>query len=133
MQRHGDTDETQETEDVPPLAACVKTLPETVQLSLIAGLDDKCLFNFARALKAFEITTTAGFRRRNCRPFSRIGGMRPNRCFRLMRILTNGALTSRPLSQDPRGVGSQFTSRSHPPRQRQPVAATVGTLCQPQN
>ena len=57
MQRHGDTDETQETEDVPPLAACVKTLPEAVQLSLIAGLDDKCLFNFARALKAFEITT----------------------------------------------------------------------------
>lgn len=57
MQRHGDTDDTQETEDVPPLAACVKTLPEAVQLSLIAGLDDKCLFNFARVLKAFEITT----------------------------------------------------------------------------
>ncbi len=56
MQRHGDTDETQETEDVPALAACVKTLPEAVQLSLIPGLDDKCLFNFARALKAFEIT-----------------------------------------------------------------------------
>ena len=57
MQRHGDTDETQETEDVPPLAACVKTLPEAVQLSLNAGLTENCLFTFARALKAFEITT----------------------------------------------------------------------------
>jgi hypothetical protein len=56
MQRNRDIDETQETEDVPPQAACVKTLPEAVKLSLNAGLDDKCLFNFARALKALEIT-----------------------------------------------------------------------------
>ena len=56
-QRHGDSDDTEETEDVPALAACVKTLQEAVQLSLVAGLDEKCLFTFARALKAFEITT----------------------------------------------------------------------------
>jgi hypothetical protein len=52
----GDADDTQETEEVPPLAACVKTLPEAVQLSLDAGLTEKSLFIFARALKAFEIT-----------------------------------------------------------------------------
>jgi len=56
MQRHGDTDGTEETEDVPPLAACVKTLPEAVQLSLKDALNKDCLFKFARALKAFELT-----------------------------------------------------------------------------
>src|SRR6266446_7018242 len=56
-QRDRETDETQETEDVPPLAACVKTLIEAVQLSLKGGLNKDCLFTFARALKAFEITT----------------------------------------------------------------------------
>jgi len=55
-QRHGDTDVTEETEDVPPLAACVKTLPEAVQLSLMDGLNTDCLFVFSRTLKAFEIT-----------------------------------------------------------------------------
>ena len=55
-QRHGDTDETEETEEVPPLAAPVKTLQEAVQISLAAGINDKCLFLFARAIKAFEIT-----------------------------------------------------------------------------
>lgn len=51
------THATQETEDVPPLARCVKTLPEAVQLSLKDGVNERCLFTFARALKAFEITT----------------------------------------------------------------------------
>jgi hypothetical protein len=55
-QRNGETDETQETEEVPPLATSVKTLPEAVQLSLKDGLNKDCLFTFARALKAFEIT-----------------------------------------------------------------------------
>ena len=55
-QRDGETDETQETEDVPPLAASVKTLQEAVQLSLKDGLNKNCLFIFARAIKAFEIT-----------------------------------------------------------------------------
>jgi len=35
----------------------VKTLIEAVQLSLKGGLNKDCLFTFARALKAFEITT----------------------------------------------------------------------------
>lgn len=47
---------TQETEVVPPLATCVKTLPEAVQLSLKDGLNDKTLFIFARALRALEAT-----------------------------------------------------------------------------
>ena len=55
-QSYGDTDGTEETEDVPPLAASVKTLQEAVQLSLKDGLNKDCLFIFARALKAFEIT-----------------------------------------------------------------------------
>lgn len=55
-QRNGDTDETQDTEDVPPLATSVKTLQEAVQLSLKDGLAENCLFIFCRALKAFEIT-----------------------------------------------------------------------------
>ncbi len=55
-QSHGDIEGTQETEDVPPLAASVKTLQEAVQLSLKDGLNKNCLFIFARALKAFEIT-----------------------------------------------------------------------------
>lgn len=56
-QRHGDSDDKQETEDVPPLAASLKTLQEAVQLSLKHGLNKDCLFLFSRALKAFEITT----------------------------------------------------------------------------
>ena len=52
----GETDETQETDEIPLLAACVKTLPEAVQLSLASGINDQCLFTFSRALKAFEIT-----------------------------------------------------------------------------
>ena len=55
-QRHGDSEETEETEEVPPLAASVKTLQEAVQLSLKDGLNKNCLFIFARAIKAFEIT-----------------------------------------------------------------------------
>jgi hypothetical protein len=55
-QSYGDTDVTKETEDVPPLAASVKTLQEAVQLSLKDGLTKDCLFKFARAVKAFEIT-----------------------------------------------------------------------------
>ena len=39
-----------------PLAASIKTLQEAVQLSLKDGLHKDCLFCFARALKAFEIT-----------------------------------------------------------------------------
>ncbi len=56
IQRDRGTHDTQETEDVPPLAACVKTLQEAVQLSLKDGLNKDCLFKFARAIKAFEIT-----------------------------------------------------------------------------
>ena len=62
IKRHRDSDGTQVTEEVPPLAACVKTLPEAVQLSLQAGINDTCLFIFARALKAFEITTNRRLR-----------------------------------------------------------------------
>ena len=54
--RNRETDGTQERDDMPPLAACVKTLQEAVQLSLENGLTDNCLFIFARAIKAFEIT-----------------------------------------------------------------------------
>jgi hypothetical protein len=56
-QSNGDTDDTKDTEDVPPLAASVKTLQEAVQLSLKDGLNKDCLFTYARALKAFEVTT----------------------------------------------------------------------------
>lgn len=55
-QRIGGTDVTHETHEVPPLAARVSALPEAVQRSLQGGLDEQCLFRFARALKAFEIT-----------------------------------------------------------------------------
>lgn len=55
-QSDGDADGTQETKDVPPLAASVTTLQEAVQLSLKDGLKEGCLFTFARALKAFELT-----------------------------------------------------------------------------
>jgi hypothetical protein len=48
---------THETEVFRPLAVSIKTLPEAVQLSLEGGLNEKCLFVFARALRAFEITT----------------------------------------------------------------------------
>jgi hypothetical protein len=43
---------------IPPLAACVNTLPEAVALSLKDGLTENCLFKFARALKAFETTNS---------------------------------------------------------------------------
>jgi hypothetical protein len=55
-QSYRDTDGTQETQDVPPLAASVKTLPEAVQLSLKTGLTKNSLFLFSRALRAFETT-----------------------------------------------------------------------------
>ena len=50
-------DATDEMDEKPPLAASVKTLPEAVQLSLKDGFREDCLFVYARALKAFEITT----------------------------------------------------------------------------
>lgn len=55
-QRDRETHETEETQDVPPLAASVKTLQDAVQLSLKHGLARNTLFNFSRALRAFEIT-----------------------------------------------------------------------------
>jgi hypothetical protein len=51
-----ETHETDDTQDVPPLAASVKTLQEAVQLSIAAGFSKKSLFIFSRALRAFEIT-----------------------------------------------------------------------------
>lgn len=56
-QRYGVTDDTQDTDEVPSLAACVKTLQEAAQRSLQGGLRSDCLFVFSRALKAFEVTT----------------------------------------------------------------------------
>lgn len=59
LRRNGESDGTQESQEVPPLAARVKTLPEAVQTSLSerflnSGADP--VFVFARALKAFEVT-----------------------------------------------------------------------------
>src|SRR5882672_4029373 len=51
------TDETQETHEVPPLATRVATLQEAVRIALDMGVGENCLFNFARALMAFEVTT----------------------------------------------------------------------------
>lgn len=50
------TDATQDSDDS-ALAACVRTLQEAADLSLRDGVDEDCLFRFARALKAFEVTT----------------------------------------------------------------------------
>jgi hypothetical protein len=55
--RRGDLNEADEADEVPPLATRVATLLEAVEISLRSGLDDQTLFIFARALKAFEITT----------------------------------------------------------------------------
>lgn len=58
--RNGVSDGTQATEEAPPLAARVKTLPEAVQTSLseqFASHSKDLGFVFARALKAFEVTT----------------------------------------------------------------------------
>jgi hypothetical protein len=53
--KNRETEVTKETEDFPPLAARVSTLQEAVDLSLKDGLHENCLFNFSRALRAFEI------------------------------------------------------------------------------
>ena len=53
----GATDETDDTHEVPPLATRVASLQEAVQVALHMGVGENCLFNFARALKAFEATT----------------------------------------------------------------------------
>ena len=58
--RKRDPDDTEGTQELPPLAACVNTLPVAVQLAtsqeaLAGGADP--VFVFARALKAFEVTT----------------------------------------------------------------------------
>src|SRR5262245_37632528 len=58
-QSNRESDEMKEREDIPRLAASIKTLQEAVQLSLNHSLNhgmNDCLFIFARALKAFEIT-----------------------------------------------------------------------------
>jgi hypothetical protein len=55
-QRNRDSNEKNEMKDSPPLAACVRTLQEAVQISLKNGLNKNSLFTFSRALKAFEIT-----------------------------------------------------------------------------
>jgi hypothetical protein len=59
LRRNGVSDGTQGIHEAPPLAACVKTLPEAVQTSLserflAPGADP--VFVFARTVKAFEIT-----------------------------------------------------------------------------
>ncbi len=56
QQSLGASHATQVTDEVPPLATRVASLPEAVQLSLEGGLSDNSLFVFARAIKAFEIT-----------------------------------------------------------------------------
>jgi len=45
-----------DSDDKPTSATQVNTIQEAVQLSLKDGLTDNCLFNFARALLAFEVT-----------------------------------------------------------------------------
>jgi len=53
----GDNNDTQETDEVPFLAATVKTLPEAVAMAIDLGLGENCMFHLSRAIKAFEITT----------------------------------------------------------------------------
>jgi hypothetical protein len=55
-QIYRDTDDTDVT-DGSALSASVKTLPEAVKLSLARGITEDCLFRYARAIKAFEVTT----------------------------------------------------------------------------
>jgi hypothetical protein len=55
-QSHRESHGTDDTKEVPPLAARVKTLQEAVQLSLKDGSSGDRLFTFCRALRAFEIT-----------------------------------------------------------------------------
>src|SRR5262245_29615990 len=62
-QSNRDKDDTNDTEDVPPLAACIKTLPEAVRCSLEHGFNKSSLFIFARALMAFGITTKTRIRK----------------------------------------------------------------------
>ena len=54
--RHRETQETDDTHDS-ALSASVKTLPEAVAISLRKGLHENVLWDYARAVKAFEITT----------------------------------------------------------------------------
>jgi len=57
-QREGATDDTHDTHEVPPLATRVASLQEAVQLALKTGVAEHCMFNLARAIKAFETTVT---------------------------------------------------------------------------
>ncbi len=41
------------------MAAIVSTIPQAVEISLREGVSERTLFEFARALKAFEVTTGA--------------------------------------------------------------------------
>lgn len=54
--RDRDTEDTEDTEDSAS-ASRVATLQEAVRLSLRDGIDGNCLFRYARALKALEMTT----------------------------------------------------------------------------
>lgn len=56
-QSGGVTDDTHDTDEVPPLATSVRSLQEAVRVALDMGVGENCLFNFARALKALEVTT----------------------------------------------------------------------------
>ncbi len=49
-------DGTHDTNDFPPLAASVKSLPEAAEISLRDGATQDSLFIYARAVKAFEVT-----------------------------------------------------------------------------
>jgi len=48
--------DTADTKDIPPLGTPIRTVQEAVNLSLQNGLKQDTLFQFARALKNFEIT-----------------------------------------------------------------------------
>jgi hypothetical protein len=61
--REGAIDASEGTDDVPTLATLIRTIPEAAEIALKKGVGEKCMFHFARALKAFEVTTGTKLRK----------------------------------------------------------------------
>ena len=57
--RYRDSDDTNDTHELPPSGACVNTLQKAAEMALADKSGDDPVFTFARAVKAFEITTDA--------------------------------------------------------------------------
>ena len=66
--RQRDSDDTDDTQEYLHLSACVRTLQDAAKLALSGNGKDEPVFRYARAIKAFEITTGRKLKENELKP-----------------------------------------------------------------